>query len=265
MMRPGLWTGFFLEEPRECNLPNLLENINRLKDSGYECGEMDERNAYALFVSCTQEVADFNAKTLASLQFFSQLHSPKPNDRLDDQELCENRILRACSTLGIRTVVMHPFVASSMEDEPKEKNTALLSRYVEKAKAYGIRIALENQIYPVDMDYYLSHVSGLYVNIDFAHALATGHDIVNYIDQYKDRLAGLHVSDSDGRPEDYHIMPGKGVVDWKSVLNLLKTTSYDGDFHLEIVHERSTEADENLQTVRQSFDIIMRMIGGVFE
>jgi len=98
-MRPGLWTGFYLEEKRACTLENLVENICRLRVSGFECAELDERNAYALFVACDKDTA--------------------------------------------------------------RENVRLLQRCVNKASEYGIRVALENQIYPVDMDYYLSEIPEL--------------------------------------------------------------------------------------------------------
>lgn len=261
-MRPGLWTGFFLEESRECNLSNLLENINRLKSSGFECGELDERNAYALFVDCNEEVAEYNANKVAEQGFITQIHGPKPKDDFALQNLCEDRIIKACLILGVKTIVMHPFVASTVFDEPKEKSKELLKRYVEKAEKYGIRIALENQIYPVDMDFYLKEIPGLCVNLDFAHAIASGYDVVSMIEKYADKLAGLHVSDSDGRKEDYHIMPKKGIVNWDMAIKSIEHSCYDGDLHLEIVHERSTELSENNEKAKQSYDIVSMILRG---
>ena len=119
------------------------------------------------------------------------------------------------------------------------------------AEKYGIRIALENQIYPVDMDFYLKEIPGLCVNLDFAHAIASGYDVVSMIEKYADKLAGLHVSDSYGRKEDYHIMPKKGIVNWDMAIKSIEHSCYDGDLHLEIVHERSTELSENNEKAKQ--------------
>ena len=75
------------------------------------------------------------------------------------------------------------------------------------------------------------------------------------IRRYGERLYGLHVSDSDGRGEDYHIMPGKGILSWQEVLASLTEVSYTGDLHLEIVHERSTEKEKNDRTAVEAFAV----------
>ena len=253
-MRAGLWTGFFLLEERTAVIETVLGEMKRLKAAGFECGEMDERNAFALFVACDQAAADEHAKRISECAFFTQLHAPKPVDDPAAQLLCEARMIRACGIMGVKTLVTHPFIAESKETEPKEKSAAYLVRYAEACAKAGLRLALENQIYPVDMDYYLEQTPALGVNIDFAHAMAVGEDVLEMIGKYAGKLYGLHVSDSDGRAEDYHIMPGKGMLDWNKVLAALETAKYDGDLQLEIVHERSGDPDENDQTAQAAFD-----------
>lgn len=259
-MRPGLWTGFFLNEERKPDITTMLSDIHRLKKAGFVCGEMDERNAFALFVSCSPEDADRNAEILAEEHFFSQLHSPKPTDDRELQLTCERRIIRACRRMGVSVTVTHPFIAESVRTEPKEKSLEYLGRYTEEAGADQIRVALENQIYPVDMDWYLDKLPSLGVNIDFAHALACGADIPEYIQKYSGRLLGLHVSDSDGRPEDYHMMPGRGVLPWSTVVSALNESGYTGDFHLEIVHERSRIREINDRTAFEAFSVCSELL-----
>ena len=259
-MRAGLWTGFFLLEERSASLETMLREIDRLKAAGFDCGEMDERNAYALFVNCDQAVADENARMIAEKQFFTQMHAPKPVDDPVAQLHCEERIIRACRIMNIRTMVTHPFIADSYETEPREKSAAYLARYAKSAAQAGLRLALENQIYPVSMEFYLEKAPELGVNIDFAHAMAVGQDVRAMIETYAGKLFGLHVSDSDGRAEDYHIMPGKGMLDWKAILEALRRAAYDGDLHLEIVHERSTEAEENDRTAKTAFETVSALM-----
>ena len=253
MMRPGLWTGFFLLEERNMDLPSMQMDIQRLRKAGFACGEMDERNAYALFVDCPAEEAERNASALAEETFFTQLHAPKPTEDISFQNLCEDRILSACAMMRIPVVVTHPYITPSAGEEPKEKSLAYLFRFTEKASRNGIKIALENQIYPVDLDFYLNNIPKLGLNIDFAHALATGEKVPDMIQRHATRIFGLHVADSDGRPEDWHIMPGKGMLVWPEVLRSLKEASYQGDLHLEIVHERDTEKEKNDRTAAEAF------------
>ena len=136
-----------------------------------------------------------------------------------------------------------------------------MERYVQAAEEKQIRIALENQIYPVDMAYYLERIPGLRVNLDFAHALARGENVARQIETYGSLLAGLHVSDSDGRPEDWHIMPGRGNLDWPEVISALRQTGYTGDFHLEIVHERTADPARNDRTAACAWKIVSQILG----
>lgn len=253
-MRLGLWTGFFLLENSTNKevLSVVLDNVTRLKKAGFIVGELDERNAYSLFVKVDEKEAIENAKTLKNLNFFTQLHAPKPSKDLTEQVLIEDRILQCSSIMGIKTVVIHPFITYEIEN--KEDNIILLERFSEKAQSYGINLSLENQIYSVDVPYYLEKIPSLSVNLDFAHALAIEDNVVEKIYQYGPKLKGLHVSDSDGRKEDYHIMPGEGILDWKKVRKALEDVCYKGDIHLEIVHERSENEAENDKKAREAFE-----------
>lgn len=259
-MRAGLWTGFFLNEERNPDPETVLSEVRRLKNAGFCCGELDERNAFALFVAGTQEEADRNAALLAEQEFFSQLHSPKPTEDRELQMKCEQRILRACRLMGISVTVTHPFIAHSPETEPKEKSLEYLKRYTEAAETENVKVALENQIYPVSMQWYLDRIPALGVNIDFAHALASGKNVPEMIRETGNRLYGLHVSDSDGRPEDWHVMPGKGILDWEEVFSALKAVGYAGDLHLEIVHERSCVKSENDRTAGEAFQVCENLL-----
>ncbi len=260
-MRPGLWTGFFLLEPRTPDLTVVASEVGRLKRAGFPVGELDERNAFALFTAPDKRKARENANALASFSFFTQLHAPKPVENLQDQVRCEVRILEACEIMGVRTVVAHPFIAESPEKEPRGKNLEYLDRFVREAEGRQIRIALENQIYSVDMAYYLSEIPGLYVNLDFAHAIAIGKSVVRFIEVCGSRLAGLHVADSDGRAKDWHIMPGQGILNWLEVVSALRRVNYTGDFHLEIVHERTADPARNDRTAARAFDIVSQILG----
>ena len=180
-MRPGLWTGFYLLENSPWNIGTVENCVRRLKCAGFDCGELDERSAYALFVKSTDEEAVYNAERLAKLNFFTQMHMPKPAESPKECEFCMERILRAAGKMNVHILVTHPFIAYSFETEPKKKNKDYLKNVVGMSEGSGIRIALENQIYPVDMDYYLDSVPGLGVNLDFAHAIASGQDVVYLI------------------------------------------------------------------------------------
>lgn len=260
-MRTGLWTGFFLlEEKCGDSLRTVLEYVRRIRNAGFLCGELDERSAFHLFVDCKERDCEANAESLAKLNFFTQLHAPKPVSDIEAQKLMEKRIVRACSIMGVRTVVTHPFVTEAGVPEPKDGSFELLKRFCDDASCADVCIALENQIYLVDIDFYLSRIPRLGVNIDFAHAVASGLDVPAMIERYGSRLYGLHVSDSDGRTEDFHIMPGRGILDWNAVFEKLAAVRYAGDLHLEIVHERSERPDANDRTAESACKTVTELM-----
>ncbi len=76
------------------------------------------------------------------------------------------------------------------------------------------------------------------INVDSAHALAAGDRPEEVIGAFAGRVFGVHLSDSDGKPRDLHLIPGRGIADWSAILIALRRSGYDGDFHLELPHER---------------------------
>ena len=68
------------------------------------------------------------------------------------------------------------------------------------------------------------------------------------------------MADSDGRKEDYHISPGKGVLEWKKVISALSSCGYSGDFHLETVHERSSVPEINDVSAQTIFKAVSLML-----
>lgn len=274
MMKAGLWTGFFLLEPSELTPGNMFRLVGRLRKAGFQTGEMDERNALELFIAPSEGEAVSNAQLFKSMGFFSQIHAPKPEKvfggpdcvpgkPLPSGNLILERLCRICRIMGVDTLVTHPFITPAENPvEPMAQSLKMLQNFVSIAANEGIKVALENQVYPVDLDFYLREVPGLRVNLDFAHAVAVGLDVPGEIRKYGRRLAGLHVSDSDGRKEDYHIMPFSGIVDWREVMRALEEVGYSGNFHLEIVHERSESEGENDETARKAFGITEQILGG---
>jgi sugar phosphate isomerase/epimerase len=254
-MRSAMWTGFYLLENRGCTLSTALDAVNRLKKAGFTRGELDERHAMSLFQGPDSRK---NAMALASLAFFSQMHSPKPLENESLQQKLEDDMVEAASLIGAGNLVTHPYLGSASLD----KSIEMLKRYSSKANQRNVKLSLENQIYPFDLEACLDAVPGLYVNIDFAHACARQLNVAFMIRQLGSRLAGLHVSDSDGRMDDYHVMMKKGVIKWPEVMKALADVNYQGDFHLEIVHERSIDPIENDAKAKVAFSICQELLQG---
>jgi len=69
--------------------------------------------------------------------------------------------------------------------------------------------------------------------LDVSHTYFKREDIPLPTEKLKDRLMGIHINNTDGE-ETYHWQPGKGSVDWHSVLRVLKKIGYERPLDLEI-------------------------------
>ncbi|MDL2229456.1 sugar phosphate isomerase/epimerase [Treponema sp. OttesenSCG-928-L16] len=265
-MRPGLWTGFFL-----LHQGPVLENaFALLSRAGFSVCELDERSAASLLLGRPDWEDSLAALVRLSSESgvqVTQMHAPAPSADIGKQKSDIEILARSCEVLGCRTLVIHPFTGRE-RGEPKisragewtsfwgalfKENLEMLSVCARTAEDRGVRLALENQIdakgpggrwtggHPADMERFFDQIPSLGLNLDTAHACAQGLDIPSLISWAGSRLYGLHVSDSDGRVHDYHIMPGKGVLPWTEIMGALKKSGYAGDFHMELVHERSED------------------------
>ena len=123
-----------------------------------------------------------------------------------------------------------------------ELNREFFSRLLEKAKACGTVIALENMPFkklilstPAEvLNFVKEFDSPLFrVCLDTGHASVFGipaGESVRLIG--KEYLACLHVHDNDGAG-DFHWLPYRGVTDWTDFSRALHEIGYDGALSLE--------------------------------
>jgi sugar phosphate isomerase/epimerase len=71
------------------------------------------------------------------------------------------------------------------------------------------------------------------INFDPSHLFPMGEMLHVAIYRLGDRIRNCHFSDNDGET-NRHFRPGKGKMDWKSVLQALKDTGFSGVISLEL-------------------------------
>ena len=89
--------------------------------------------------------------------------------------------------------------------------------------------------------------SDLGLTLDVAHA-HTGHQALEFIEMFSDKIVHVHVSDNEGK-YDSHLGIGHGNIDWKAIADALKRIKYKGLIMLESIEH----VGESLQTMRQIF------------
>ena len=156
-------------------------------------------------------------------------------DSNEGQELLNKFIgyIGECKTYEIPTVVMH---VSSGDNPPPFNQLGLdrLKKIIDKAEKENVNIALENLRKPEYLDFIYSNInsSKLKFCYDSGHenCFTPGY---NCLDKYKDKLIALHLHDNDGT-KDQHLLPFNGIINWKKIMDQIKSIEYKGSLALEI-------------------------------
>lgn len=83
--------------------------------------------------------------------------------------------------------------------------------------------------------------SGVGSVLDFSHVVASGDDLLAWIDRLAPQVAHVHIRDA--RRGDIHLTPGNGDVDFAAALAALADAGYAGDFSLELETADVTDAE----------------------
>ena len=148
-------------------------------------------------------------------------------------------------------VTLHPgHVDSGMtRDEAFElsiKNAQILCDYAAK---YNIVVMIENMVHEdelcltiAEMKKYLESVNrnNLGITLDCGHYHASHqtaepeHDLVEYVNAFKDKLSHLHLHDNHG-VKDEHLKIGLGTIDFKKYFDALRKVNFDGLYGSEVL------------------------------
>lgn len=90
--------------------------------------------------------------------------------------------------------------------------------------------------------------SGVRSVLDLSHVVASGDDILTWIDRLAPQIAHVHIRDA--RTGDIHLSPGNGEVDFAAALEALSAVGFTGDFSLELETADVTEADRPAAALR---------------
>lgn len=152
-------------------------------------------------------------------------------------------ILDRASRLGkFRVVVIHPSSEAQLSDEERprrlENLRQMLLRFIPLVKErYGAIVAVENLPRgclgnsSADFEWLVAHVPDFRICYDTNHML--GEESHAFAARFAPYIANIHVSDYDG-VDERHWMPGRGIVEWPKVIDILTRGGYDGPFMYEV-------------------------------
>lgn len=191
---------------------------------------------------------------------FNQAHAPFSRFKLGEENADYNRnlylsILRSidiASELGAGVIVVHPAVIdpSLTVDERYSMNMEFFSRILPRAKAGGVKIAIENMwgrhkdcdkrivknvcSDAVEMIRYVDGMAdeGVIACLDVGHAGLVGESADEMALALGSRLGSLHIHDNDFI-NDLHTLPFTSSMNFDSLTDSLAAIGYSGDVTLE--------------------------------
>jgi sugar phosphate isomerase/epimerase len=122
------------------------------------------------------------------------------------------------------------------------------------SKEYGVSIAIENVPEPLpclmksvkDFETFYNQMNeNIGMVLDVGHANINGQ-IESFLRAFANRIVHLHLSDNDGN-SDQHLGIGRGTVDWRGLVSLLRKLGYDRAAVVESVEH----VEESVQTLKR--------------
>jgi sugar phosphate isomerase/epimerase len=184
-----------------------------------------------------QEQLDFCRKLGLEI-YFVHLGYSEINTIWKDGEEGDNlvekylRDLDQCKANNIDLVVMH--LTSKYEvQEPNLLGINRFQKIVDYAEKLNIRIAFENTKVWGFLEYLFDHIKNQNIGIcfDSGHYHCHFDDKFNW-DLFKNKILAVHLHDND-KSSDQHLLPFDGSIDWKNVVDNLKSANYKGPVILE--------------------------------
>ena len=169
-------------------------------------------------------------------------------DGLDGEEILGKHLkwLEELSRFQIPIMVMHPNVGFKQIPPPSPVGLKRFCKIMEKAEDCGVLVACENSYENRHLHYLFQHISSpaLKFCYDSSHDFLCSKEKYRLLEQYKDKLVCLHLSDCDGRT-DSHWMLGEGRINWPEVRRKLK--NFSGTYMLEVMSEEKDRPEVFLQ------------------
>jgi sugar phosphate isomerase/epimerase len=255
--------------------PGLLDGLVRGGAQAIEIFAARQHLDYANRKQHVREIADWFRNGAATL---NSVHSPMyadyemgragatpvnvaSTDRAQRIEAMDEikRALEIAEQIPFRFLIQHIGVSGESFDERKfEAAMTSIEHLRAFAKPLGVRILLENipnELATPDrlVEFiHTSHLDDVGVCFDVGHAHLMS-DVSQAFEIMKDLIHSTHVHDN-AHDRDTHLWPGKGNIDWKQTMELLRAAPHTPPLLLEIegddksnIAEKMPEAFEKLE------------------
>ncbi|MEM2004759.1 MAG: sugar phosphate isomerase/epimerase [Zestosphaera sp.] len=265
-MKLGLNTNVYIDYP-------LHEVIRRASAMGYEGVDVARTHLCGRYREVSEEdlVRAKGASTYYGISIYNIQGSWGP---FLDVEFAKSRIELArkldCPVVNLGAGL--PYGPSDDFDDVLKKTTTLLGELRDNAKSYGIEVAVEPEVRPYlspqtpiinryqTYEIILKELPGVWLVLDVEHAIVN-HENPNYvIRKYKDYIRVIHLSDTiDGL--HLHLVPGRGELDFYSILGSLIDVDYRGFISMEIYPHYREPDKAAYESIIYTQRVIMELSG----
>ena len=196
--------------------------------------------------------------------FEPSLISPNPQHREDRTRLIMKALEFARDVGAANISITSGRMLGGMPPEPAAKQFAESIRPVlDRADQLDVNVGIE-----CEPGLYLEYIAELRdwidrlghprlgANLDVGHSQVIGESIPDAVKLLGDRIWNLHVEDIPGR-KHYHMIPGRGTLDWQGLKRALVEIGYDRFLTVELY----THWQNPQEAAEQSY----QFLSGVFE
>lgn len=186
--------------------------------------------------------------------------------------------IRFLSEIGARIIVVHPgdWCENHIEKEERINNSInSLVQIALFADSLNVKVAIENLppgFVACDistMERILNKTreianlnESLGICLDTGHA-NLGNNLMDFLDYFRKDIITIHIHDNFGNHnndprnagDDYHLLPGTGIIDWNKFFDNLGN-SYDGGFIFELISKAgksNVKDDDDIMLILKNF------------
>ncbi|GLC31456.1 sugar phosphate isomerase/epimerase family protein [Clostridium omnivorum] len=238
---------------------NTEDSIALMKKIGFDFGEifLNSPSEYEEeFIKMLLEKVETNSFRVNSVHAFGSQFEPylfdKYKRRREDMVKYFKNICRAGSMLGAKCYVFHGMRLESFEIIDKNLVIDIYNELSYIALENGIKLAQENVSWCMSSNIkFLEMLKEkckypVYFTIDIKQAYKSGIEPNSYIDIMGKDIINFHINDRDDK--NVCLLPGRGTVDYESIINKLKEVEYKGPAILEVYRSNYRDYAELLES-----------------
>ncbi len=217
----------FLNSPSETT-PQFAGILNKIRDE------------YSMKISAVHPFSSF-AETYMLFSAYQR--------RFDDMLEFYKRNFEVTAALGAEFSVIHGALTGAKISD--EEYFERFSKLIEEGKKSGVKVCHENvnrhlcesPVFVQKMKAFLGDDFRLV--FDVKQAVRAGFSPIEFAEKFKNDIVHIHISDHAENSDC--IPPGKGIFNFKKLIEIMNSVSYKGDYIIELYRENFSNIDD-LQT-----------------